>query len=104
MKNFIQAGDTITLPAPYAVQSGDGCKVNALFGVASGDAANGESVDLATTGVFALPHAVAATFDYGTPVFWDDTAKLVTATASGNTRIGLAVAPHSGGLISVKLN
>ena len=36
MKNYIQPGNTITLTAPYDVNSGDGLLVGAIFGVAIG--------------------------------------------------------------------
>ncbi len=39
MRGYIQPGNTITLPAPYAVASGDGLLVGAIFGIATGSAA-----------------------------------------------------------------
>ena len=39
MKNAIQRGENLTLPAPYAVTSGGGVKTGLIFGVAAGDAA-----------------------------------------------------------------
>lgn len=39
MKNYIQPGDTITVPAPAAIKSGTGVRINTLFGVAATDAA-----------------------------------------------------------------
>lgn len=92
MRNFIQRGDTLTLPAPYDVRSGDGALIGAIFGVAAENAANGTLVDLATRGVFTLPKVTAQAVALGAPVFWDDTARTVTTDGAGKPRIGVAVA------------
>lgn len=107
MRNYVQKGENITLPAaPYALKSGDGCKLGKLFGVAAGDAADTTPVDLVTTGVFSMAKASAAVFAIGAPVYWDDTAKLVTATATGNVVIGTAMtaAANPSGFVEVRLN
>ena len=91
MKNYVQPGDSITVTAAAVAASGDGVKMGNLFGVASGDATVDEKLVLTTTGVFEMPKVSANTFAVGALVYWDDTAKVVTSTASGNTRIGLAV-------------
>ena len=91
MKNFVQPGHTITLTAPYAVTSGDGLLVGAIFGVASATAAISESVEAAVTGVFDLKKTASQAWSPGDKVYWDNTAKEVTKTASGNTLIGVAV-------------
>ena len=54
-KNFIQAGDTVTIPAPAAVTSGGVVIAGAIIGVSQGDAASGASVDGKTSGVWELP-------------------------------------------------
>ena len=41
MKNFVQRGENIAVPAPAAVTSGAGVLIGALFGVANGDADTG---------------------------------------------------------------
>jgi len=106
VKNYVQTGDNLTLTAPYAVSSGDGALVGAIFGVAAGDAANGADVDLVTRGVFTLDKVAADDFSAGEAAYWDDVAKLVTVTAAGNTRIGVAVAAAGAGTgtVQVRLN
>lgn len=106
MKNFIQAGSNLTLTAPYAVTSGAGCKIGSIFGVACGDAANGATVDLATFGVFDLVKVSTDAFTVGSAVYWNDTTKLCTSTASGNTKIGVAVvdAGNPSGSVKTRLN
>ncbi|CAA2104950.1 hypothetical protein MBUL_02951 [Methylobacterium bullatum] len=106
MRNFIQKGENITLPAPADIRSGDGVLVGSLFGVAAGDALTGTDLDLVTTGCFAMPKVVAQAMLVGDAVFWDNATKLVTKTATGNTRIGVAVetVAAQSGTVAVRLN
>jgi predicted RecA/RadA family phage recombinase len=90
MKNYIQPGNTITLTAPYDVNSGDGLLVGSIFGVATGAALNGAAVEAALVGVFDLTKVGSQAWSPGDRVYWDNTAKQTTKTASGNTLIGTA--------------
>lgn len=92
MKTYVQPGTTLTLTAPYAVSSGDGLLVGAIFGVASGDADNGASVEATLVGVFDLKKVASQAWAVGDKVYWDNTAKVATKTATSNTLIGVAVA------------
>lgn len=91
MKNYVQPGKTITLAAPYPVSSGDGLLVGAIFGVATASAAIGETVEAALVGVFDLKKAASQAWAVGDKVYWDNTAKETTKTATSNTQIGVAV-------------
>lgn len=91
MKNFVQAGDTLTLTAPYAVTSGQGALVGSLFGVAAGDVANGAEGEFKTTGVFDLTKIGSQAWTVGARIYWDDTNKRTTNVATSNTLIGVAV-------------
>lgn len=106
MKNYVQKGENLTLPAPYAVSSGDGALIGNIFGVAAGDAAEGAEVDLVTVGVFTLPKVSTDTIAVGAAVYWDDDAKLITTTATDNTKIGVSVATavNPSGTTDVRLN
>lgn len=88
MRNYVQPGDMITAPAPYDLASGDGCLVGALFGVSSGIVKTGLPAELKTTGVFGLKAAAPAGTQFA-KAYWDNTNKVVTSVASGNTLIGL---------------
>ena len=90
MKNHVQRGDTLTIPAPAAVLSGGVVVAGAIVGVANGDAASGAPVDVDVTGVFNLPKVSALAIAAGDVVYWDATAGLVTKTASGNSKMGYA--------------
>ena len=90
MKNYIQPGKTLTLTAPYAVTSGQGLLVGSLFGVASGSAAIDTPVEATTEGVYELAKVSAQAWAVGVAIYWDDTARLATTVATGNTFIGYA--------------
>jgi len=91
MKTYVQPGNTITLTAPYDVTSGDGLLVGAIFGIASGDALTGAEVEVVTTGVFDLTKAASQAWAVGDKVYWDNTNRVATKTATANTLIGVAV-------------
>jgi predicted RecA/RadA family phage recombinase len=106
MQNYVQKGENLTIAAPYDVASGGGVKAGLIFGVAAVDALSGADVDLVTVGVFDLPKVSTDVFAVGAAVYWDNTAKLVTSSASGNTKIGVAVtaAANPSGTVNVRLN
>jgi len=91
MKNYVQSGDIVTVAAPYDVVSGAGALVGTLFGIAQTDAANTVVVALVTRGVFDLAKTSAQAWTVGAAIYWDDTNKVCTTTASGNTLVGKAL-------------
>lgn len=96
MKNFVQAGKTITVAAPYAVSSGMGVLVGAIFGVATFDAANGAPVEISREGVFDIAAVTADTATQGSKIYWDNTARKLTVTAGGNTLVGAVTSAKAG--------
>jgi predicted RecA/RadA family phage recombinase len=90
MKNYVQPGNTITLTAPYDVASGDGLLVGAIFGVATGSAVSGAAIEAALVGVFDLTKVGSQAWAAGDKIYWDNTAKQATKTATSNTLIGVA--------------
>ncbi|MBF0246826.1 MAG: DUF2190 family protein [Alphaproteobacteria bacterium] len=106
MKNYIQSGDTLTLSAPYDVTGGGGLKVGSIFAVAAADALTGAEVEGVTKGVFELPKTSALAISIGDKLYWDDAAKEVNKTATGNTLIGVAVtaAANPSATVQVRLN
>lgn len=106
MKNFVQPGENITTIAAAVAGSGDIVKTGNLIGVAFGDAAIGEPLVLATVGVFDLEKVAAEAVAVGDPIYWRSSDGLVTGTASGNTKIGVAVtaAANPSGTVHVRLN
>jgi predicted RecA/RadA family phage recombinase len=96
MRNKVQKGRVITVIAPYAVTGGAGVLVGALFGVAAGDAASGQPVEIDREGVFDITAVTADTATQGAKVYWDNTARRITTTATNNTLVG-AVTEAKGG-------
>jgi len=91
MQGPIQEGEILSIAAPYAVASGGGALVGALFGVAVTALASGEVGSFMLVGVHELPKATGATASLYAKAYWNDTNKNVTASASGNTHIGVFV-------------
>lgn len=91
MKNFVQPGKTLTLPAPVGgVVSGGFYKIGAIFGVAAQTAAAGKSFDLEVGEVYRLPKTAAEAWTIGA-VIYATSGGIMTTTASGNTKVGVAV-------------
>lgn len=88
MKNYIQEGDTLTLTAPYARSAGEGALVGTLFGVACNDVASGSAGEFAREGVFDITALSTDTGSVGAKMYWDDTNKRLTTTATSNTLVG----------------
>ncbi|ABB56767.1 DUF2190 family protein [Synechococcus elongatus] len=105
MKNYTQPGHTIPLIAPYDVASGGGALIGTLFGVAATAVTSGQEGEFVTVGVYELPKATGV-INQGAKVYWDNTAKVVTTTASGNSLIGAAIkaAGSSDAIAVVRLN
>ena len=89
MRNYVQPGDSITVPAPAATASGDIVTIGALTGIASTNAASGDDVALSVRGVFDLPKVAAEILSIGDEV--EVASGEVTALAAG-TKIGVVVA------------
>jgi len=92
MKNYQQEGDNVTVIAPYALASGAGCLVGAIFGIAVNAAASGAEAQLKREGVFTHAKASAEAWTVGAKVYWDNTNKVLTTTATNNTLVGAACA------------
>lgn len=94
MKNYVQKGETLPFTAPAGgVIGGNGYLIGSIFGVAVASIPAGEIFQGMVEGVFALPTATGAGTDFaeGQKLYWDDTNKVVTKTATSNTFIGHAV-------------
>ncbi len=83
MRYDVQPGHTITVTAPYDVDSDDGVLVGSIFGVATHKAASGAPLELKVEGVVQIKKTAAVTFTQGAKVSWDNTTKLTLAPATG---------------------
>jgi predicted RecA/RadA family phage recombinase len=77
--------------------------IGALFGVASKTAAEGETVTIATEGVFDLPKLASAVIAAGDAVAWEDTAKQVNAPGTDRYPIGTAIEAAGNGITTVRV-
>jgi predicted RecA/RadA family phage recombinase len=91
MKNFVQDGDVITVPAPADVTSGKLVVIGSLVGVAQKAAVIGADLPLLTKGVVSYAKTSALAIAIGDKVYYDATNNVVNKTASGNTLVGVAV-------------
>ena len=104
MKNAVQDGRVITVPAPAGgISSGSGLMIGDLFGVAAYTATEGEPLELVTTGVFSLPKVSSAVFTLGSRVAWDVAANLVDVPDSGRRPLGIAVEAAGNGTATVSI-
>lgn len=90
--NYIQPGKVLAFTAPYQRNSGEGALIGSIFVVALGTVANAATGQFATSGVWTLTKLNTDVFTEGVLVYWDNTNKRCTVTATGNTRIGVAIA------------
>jgi len=107
MKNFVQPGHYLDLVAPSGgVVSGTAYLIGALLVVAQHSAAEGDGFVGVPDGVFTLPKKSTDTPGQGAALYWDNTAKELTTTASGNTKVGAAVKAAGSGetTVVVRLN
>ena len=106
MKNYVQRGDTLDIVAAAAVSSGDVVIAGSIIGVANVDAEIGESFALDVVGVFTLPKTSALAIAVGDVLYYDAANSVVNKTASGNTKIGVAVtaAANPSPSVNVRLN
>lgn len=102
MKTYIQNGHVITVPTPSGgIASGEGLIVGHIFGIAVYSAAEGDPLELATTGVYKLPKASAAVLAVGARVAWDNTAKNINVPGAGRFPVGVAIEAAGNGITSV---
>lgn len=97
MKNFIQPGENLTLPAPSDVTSGQLVAVGSIVGVAQATVAAGQPVVLVRRGVFALPKATGQAWTAGTKIYRSADDGTLTTTATGNTLVGAVVEAAAAG-------
>lgn len=97
MKNFVQDGAVVSALAPYALTSGQMALVGQLLGVAVADAANGAAVELQTVGVFEITALSTDTGAVGALIYWDNTNRRLTTTATSNELVGCLLRAKANG-------
>jgi len=92
MATFIQDGDAVDYTPGADVAAGEVVVQGDLVGVAKTPIATGTLGSLATRGVFDFAKAPGGAISAGAVLYWDAANGVATTTASGNKRIGKAVA------------
>ncbi len=90
MKNFIKSGIVSTVTVGADIESGRPLEIGGLIGVSTGKFLNGEVGEFQKAGVFEFAKAGTLAIVQGTQYAWDDTAKAVVATTTGDFELGLA--------------
>ncbi|MBC3927779.1 DUF2190 family protein [Undibacterium sp. CY21W] len=95
MKNYVQDGDSLSVVAPYNVDSGAGVLVGAIFGIAICAAVAGASLDIEREGVYTLAKTSAQEWTFGQKVYWDDANKRCDTDSTVGPLIGAAASAAS---------
>lgn len=91
MKNLVQRDDSISLTTPTGgVVSGQAVLFGGILGIAFADYAEGVVGEYAIRGVFSVNKLSTDVVAEGVALYWDDTNKELTVSASGNTKVGYA--------------
>ncbi len=103
MKNYISAGNVITVMAAANIASSDGVLVGNIFGVAAADAVAGDEIEIGTIGVYELPKLSTAVIAQGDRVAWNTSTSKVVVPATGMFPIGVATEAAGNGTATVKV-
>jgi predicted RecA/RadA family phage recombinase len=91
MINDVQTGDYMTFTAPSGgVVTSLGYLIGSLFVIATVTAAQTEPFVGKTTGVISYTKPGSEAWAEGVKIYWDNSAKKMTTTSSGNTLVGVA--------------
>jgi predicted RecA/RadA family phage recombinase len=101
--NFVQAGETVTVTAPYTTTSGQGVLVGSLFGVAANDISNGVAGEIITQGVVDIAKTSALAISAGDLLYWDDANRCVNKTATAQALVGVALAAAANPSATVRM-
>lgn len=93
-QNYLQPGETMDANTPTGSggwTSGQVVLIGAIVGVALLTTAEGATNQVRLCGVFQnMPKATGAAWNAGDKLYWDNTAKNFTKTATNNTAAGYA--------------
>jgi len=101
-RNYIADGEHFNYTAPGAVASGDVVLMGATVGVSLNALTTGQVGPVKVNGVFSVPKLGTDTMAQGALLYWDNTNKRMTTTASGNTLAGRAYVAAGSGATTVQ--
>jgi len=98
MKTMLSSGERVNVTTPSGgLTSGLGALIGAMFGIAMNTTLQGETNVLVRVGEFNQPKATGEAWTQGQLLYWDNTNKRATTTASGNTKFAVASAAQIAG-------
>ncbi len=100
--NYVQEGKALNYTAGADILSGDFVLIGTIGGIAKTAIANGKVGAVHITGIFNVAKATGA-ITQGAKLYWDNTNKVLTTTASGNTIVGVAAAAALSGDATVAI-
>lgn len=103
-KNHLKSGDLIDVVLAAAILSGAGILIGVRVGVAQTSGAAGDTVACAVRGVYELPKLSTDVVAQGALLYWDNTNKRLTVTATANTLAGYAFAAAGAGAATVQIS
>ncbi len=103
MKNFVQKGRSVTIPAPYAVVSGQVVIYGQLVGIAVHAANQGDPVTIEREGVFTVAKPSSLVLGAGGEVYGEPASGAVVGKSAGKVLLGAAVAAAGNGVTTVDI-
>ena len=103
----IQKGEVIDFVLSEDVSVGDVVVANNLVGVATVSGLTGETIGVKIEGVWEIKAKDADAISVGDTLYFDTTNRVLTTTADGNTKAGVAITPkeaNTPGYVCIKLN
>lgn len=99
MKNSVQSGSIVNVPAPAAVVAGQLLRVGMLAGVALTDAANGAAVNIQVGTVVDVTKTGTQAWTVGQAIYGVGTTTLIATNVAtiGNIFLGVAMAAVGAG-------
>jgi predicted RecA/RadA family phage recombinase len=98
MRNYVQEGDRISFPAPFAVASGVAAVIGSVLCVPTHDAAAGQVATFQVEDVVALPKLASAVITPCQRLIWDKAAgQFKTSGAATGDLVNAAYAVESAG-------
>lgn len=105
---FLQDGKSIDITLESDVDVGDVVPLGTLMvGVANTSGLIGEVISVTTEGVYTLTAATADAVTIGAQLYFDESSRAVTTTATDNVKAGIAMSAKAGssaGVVDVKIN
>ena len=91
MKTMLSSGERVNVTTPAGgLTSGLGALIGAMFGIPMNTTVQGDPNVLVRVGEYNQPKATGEAWTQGQVLYWDNTNKRLTTTASANTKVGLA--------------